>query len=352
MFYKSLIAVALFSAVTFRADAHKGERDINYMPTQGYANTIGAEYVAPSITRTLKPNQKIKDLAKLNFDGEIIVQKLTERSYWLQNDFYSSVFYVGDRGVLLMDPLAYGKGKKVLEGIRRVTDLPVTTLVYTSSRSDHLEDATVFVDEAKTRGVKLEIIAGAESANAIKRNKKIPAPTKLIPLDKGAFQFEGVTVTAQLLKSTLENHDNAIWIIKQDKVAHQPHLLNPDQVPFKNFAGAQSYNSYKMRLAEVQSYDWTFLSSGHGDIGTMADVKFTQQYIKDMEQAVRSAFKEYREKGLGERKFNNHHAMYQASTDYAYEKAIDQLREKYGDVYGFEAAVRTHITGFVHPALR
>ncbi len=349
MYYKSLIALALFGAASFQACAH---RDINYMPEDGYASTVGSEYVAPSIKRMLKSNQKIKDLAKLNFDGEVIVQRLTERSYWLQYDFYSVIFYVGDEGVLLLDPLAYGKGKKVLEGIRRVTNKPVTTLVYTSSRADHLEDATVFVEAAEAKGVKLEIIASIESAKVIKQNRKIPAPTKLISLDKGSFEFEGVTVRAHGLISTLEEHDSAIWIIEQDKVAHQPHLLNPDQIPFMNFAGARSYDSYKMQLAQVQSFDWTFLSSGHGDIGTMADVQFTQQYINDMEKSVRTAFKEYREKGLGEREFNNHHAMFHAGRDYVNVRAVELLREKYGDVYGFEAAVQSHMNMFLSPLLR
>lgn len=348
--------MALFGAVSLHANAHNQHanetRAIDYMPTEGYANTVGSEYVVPSINTKLKPSQKIKDLAKLNFDGEIIVQKLTDNTFWLQYDFYSVVFYVGEKGVMLLDPLAYGKGKKVLEGIRRVTQLPITTLVYSSSRPDHLEDANVFVEDAKAHGVKLEIIASTESANIIKKNKKIPTPTKLISLDKGSFQFEGVTVSVQGLKSTLAKHDSAIWIIEQEKVAHQPHLLNPDQVPFMTFAGAKSYNSYKMQLAEVQSYDWTFLSSGHGDIGTKADVKFTEQYVLDMEQAVRAAYKEYREKGLVNREFNNHHAKYQAVSVYGKEKAVEILREKYGNVYGFEAAVRSHITGFVHPALR
>lgn len=349
MFYKNLIAITFFSALSLNVNAH---RDIDYMPEHGYANTVGAEYVTPSIKRKLKPNQKIKDLAKLNFDGEVIVQKLTERTYWLQYDFYSVVFHVGEKGVLLMDPLAYGKGKKVLEGIRKVTSLPITTLVYTSYRPDHLEDATVFVGDAKAKGVNLEIIASEESAKIIEKNKKIPAPTRLVSLDKGAFQFEDVTVTAQRLSSTLQSHDNAIWTIVQDKVALQTHLLNPDQVPFMNFAGAKNYNSYKMQLEEVQSFDWTFLSSGHGGIGTKADVKYTQKYVKDMEQAVRDAYKEYREKGLGNRKFNNHHAKWHAGREYADTRAVELLRQTYGDVYGFEAAVSSHINTFLHPGLR
>lgn len=349
MRYKNLITVSLFSIASFYTLAH---RDINYIPEQGYSSTVGAEYVQPSIINELKPNQKIKGLAKLNFDGEVIVQKLTKRSYWLQYDFYSVVFYVGDNGVLLLDPLAYGRGKKVLEGIRQVTDLPITTLVYTSSRPDHLEDAAVFVEDAKKNGVELEIIASTESAKIIKRNKKIPEPTKLISLDKASFQFEGVTVSAQGLTSTLKSHDNAIWMIEQDKVAHQPHLLNPDQIPFMNFAGAKSYDSYKMQLAQVQTLDWTFLSSGHGDIGSKADVKFTQQYILDMEQAVRNALKEYREKGMSKRTFNNHHAKYQAAREYTNVRAVELLRSKYGDVYGFEAAVSSHMNMFLNPLLR
>jgi len=346
MHYKTLISLAILATSTVQA---KNDLDFDYMPKNGYSSTTNSKYVASSISQKIKPTQKIKNLAKRNFAGDLIVQKLTDNSYWLQYDFYSTVFYVGDEGVLLMDPLAFGKGKKVLEGIRTVTDKPITALIYSHNSSDHIEDAIVFVEDSKGKGVNMQIIATTETAKLIRKNRKIPTPTILLSRDKGTFKFEDVTVTAYGLANTIEDQDNTVWLLNEDKVAHIPDLVNPDQVPFLGLAGAPSYDSYKMNLAELNSLNWTFLSGGHGDIGSKDDVKFTQNYIDDMEQAVRTAYKEYRDQGLGNREFNNHHAKWHASSAYANKRAVEILRGKYGSIYGFEAAISSHMDMFVDP---
>ena len=346
MHLKTLISLAILASTTVQAES---QLDIDYMPKQGYASTTGSKYVTSSIRKKIKPSQKIKDLDKRNFAGELIVQKLTNNSYWLQYGFYSTVFYVGDKGVLLMDPLAFGKGKKVLEGIRTVTDKPVTALIYSHNSSDHIEDAKVFVEDSKAKGVDIQIIATIQTAKLIRKNRKVPTPTILLSQENGTFEFEDITVTAHGLENTIKDQDNTVWLLNEEKVAHIPDLVNPDQVPFLGLAGAPSYDSYKMNLAELHSLDWTFLSGGHGDIGGKGDVQFTQKYISDMEQAVRTAYKEYRDQGLGNRQFNNHHAKWHASSVYANRRAVEILREKYGSIYGFEAAINSHMDMFVDP---
>ena len=35
---------------------------------------------------------------------EFVLQRVTERVWWVTRQFYGSLFYVGERGVLLFDP--------------------------------------------------------------------------------------------------------------------------------------------------------------------------------------------------------------------------------------------------------
>ncbi len=49
--YRSFFALALLGSVSFQADAHIKDRDIDYMPKRGYANTVSSEYVMPSIKK-------------------------------------------------------------------------------------------------------------------------------------------------------------------------------------------------------------------------------------------------------------------------------------------------------------
>lgn len=77
--------------------------------------------------------------------------------------FYSTTFYVGDKGVLLFDA-PEGRGKYLLQAIRDVTPLPVTALVYSHYHVDHIGDSPFWNDEAKKEGVNLRIIASKATA--------------------------------------------------------------------------------------------------------------------------------------------------------------------------------------------
>ena len=64
----------------------------------------GADYVEPSAEIPLQPGQRVSHLFPRSVMEEFVLQRLTERTYWVSRHFYGSLFYVGKRGVLLLDP--------------------------------------------------------------------------------------------------------------------------------------------------------------------------------------------------------------------------------------------------------
>ena len=58
------------------------------------------------------------------------------------------MFYVGEKGVLLFDPVE-NAGEKILKAILEVTKLPVTTIVYSHAHADHISSAPVIVEASK-----------------------------------------------------------------------------------------------------------------------------------------------------------------------------------------------------------
>ena len=92
-----------------------------------------------------------------------ILQKIGERTYYVQRYFYSTTFYVGDKGGGLFDA-PEGRGKYLLQAIRDVTPLPVTALVYSHYHVNHIGDSPFWNDEAKKEGVNLRIIASKATA--------------------------------------------------------------------------------------------------------------------------------------------------------------------------------------------
>ena len=115
------------------------------------AHTVQTGFVEPSSKLPLKPGDKIENLFNRNMKQPYVLQRLTDRTYFFQRFFYSTTFYVGDKGVLLFDALE-GRGAQILQAIREVTPLPVTTIVYSHFHVDHVGDGQFWVNEAKRPG--------------------------------------------------------------------------------------------------------------------------------------------------------------------------------------------------------
>ena len=115
---------------------------------QTCALPIYASYVEPSAEKIISPSDKLNNLFERNMSQPYILQKIGERTYYVQRYFYSTTFYVGDKGVLLFDA-PEGRGKYLLQAIRDVTPLPVTALVYSHYHVDHIGDSPFWNDEAR-----------------------------------------------------------------------------------------------------------------------------------------------------------------------------------------------------------
>ncbi len=98
---------------------------------------MNATYVAESTTVAVAPFDKVENLFTKNGSQDFILQKLTDRTFWVQSQFYATIFYVGDDGVLLFDPLD-GRGAQIKVAIAKVTELPVYAIVYSHDHADHI----------------------------------------------------------------------------------------------------------------------------------------------------------------------------------------------------------------------
>ena len=82
-----LLNIAIICLVWSLNTAIADDRPTTYVPPDGYASTTGAKYIEPSITKMLIPGQQISNYTARAFAGEIMLQKLTERSYWIGTGF-------------------------------------------------------------------------------------------------------------------------------------------------------------------------------------------------------------------------------------------------------------------------
>lgn len=310
---------------------------------------VNARYVEPSATRKLQPGQKIGGLVTLNLTRPYVLQRLTDRTYWVQRQFYATVFYVGDEGVLLFDPLQY-RGGQILQAIREVTKLPVTAIVYSHDHADHIGDAKVFMDTAADSGGRVRVIASKATADKMDYLKsQHPRPTEIVSWPSGSFKFEGLTVQLHGFTRAAHTDDHAAWLLTGERILHAPDLLNPDQLPFLHWAGSENFVYLEGNLGDAQALDWSIFSGGHGNVGGKEDFTFTLQFSNDAKQATAQASQEVSWGDyLNPRNGNNHAAYTGRYSEDVIKRATDKLQPKYGKFYGFESSVPGNVAMVLH----
>lgn len=312
--------------------------DVAAVPVPEPASPVAAVYVEPSATVPLEPGKKLGQLFKRNTEQPYVLQRLTERTYFFQRQFYGTVFYVGDKGVLLFDPLD-GRVEQILAAIGEVTKLPVTAVVYSHDHADHIGGAQALVDHATAAGTKnLRIIASKATAEKMKfLGSALPKPTEVVAFPRGSFRFEKLTVELHGFERGAHSDDHGVWYLASEKVAHLPDHINPDQPPFWGFAVAESFAYYLSNLDTLDKLDWTFLSGGHGNVGSKADVAAYRTYIADLKLAVGQAMQEVQwGQGVDTSKANAHTVFMTTWVHGVSARATELMRAKYGQYYGFE----------------
>ena len=310
---------------------------VNAQTVKEAPSTVKAKYVAMSATKKLNPGEKVENLYTLNTTKEYLLQRITDRTYFYQRQFYGTIFYVGDKGVLLIDPLGY-QGSFIQKAISSITALPVTAILYSHNHSDHIGDAKYFVDEAAKAGKKIRIIASKATADKQEfLGSKLPKATEIVDWPNGSFTFEGLKVQLSGFERAAHTDDHGIWLLTNERVAHLPDLVNPDQPPFWNFAGSENFTYYESNLKQLGELQWDFLHGGHGNIGSSADIRFYQEFLGDFKAAIGKALGEITfGSGVDPKTINAHTAYLPTWLDLIAKNVTDALRPKYGSYYGFE----------------
>lgn len=307
------------------------------------SSTVNAGYVEPSAEKIISPSDKLNNLFERNMSQPYILQKIGERTYYVQRYFYSTTFYVGDKGVLLFDA-PEGRGKYLLQAIRDVTPLPVTALVYSHYHVDHIGDSSFWNDEAKKEGVNLRIIASKATAEKMQfMNSRLPVATQVLSKKDDQFKFEKQTIELHRFVKAGHTDDHSVWLLKQEKVAHSPDLLNPDQLPMMGFAVSDTLVYHDSNLRQVEMLDWKYFIGGHGNIGSHDDFKFQRQFFNDLRDTTIKVRKEESFGKFMNKTANNHADFARAQREAIIKKVTEVLRPKYGHMYGYDASMPANI---------
>jgi len=243
-------------------------------------STTAATYVEPSATDLIKPGQRVAHLFPRSVMEEYVLQRVTERVWWVSRHFYGSLFFVGTRGVLLLDPFL-GGADATLKAIASVTDLPVTAVVYSHFHADHVGGARRLFELLATAPPR--VIASENTAVWMERfGSDLPRPEDVLDWPSGALSFEDVTLRLRGLPRPGHAPDHAVFLLEEERVGHSADLINIDQLPFGGFAGQDPLVLFRPNLEFARSLDFDWFCGGHGNIGEKSDFDFYLMYLDEV----------------------------------------------------------------------
>ena len=244
----------------------------------------GAEYVEPSATELLKPGQRVSHLFPRNVMTEYVLQRVTDRVWWVSRQFYNALFYVGNKGVLLLDaPL--GSATAILKAVREVTNLPITAVCYSHFHADHIGGARRL---QQFLGYPLRVIASEHTAAWMESfGSDLPLPTDVVRWPDGVAEFEGTELQLRGLPRPGHSPDHCVWLLPRQRVGHSADLINIDQLPFGGLAGQEPVVLFQANLRFAAGLDYGWFSGGHGNVGEKSDFDFYLSYLDEVAALVR-----------------------------------------------------------------
>jgi glyoxylase-like metal-dependent hydrolase (beta-lactamase superfamily II) len=314
----------------------------------------GREIVPVSETVALQPGQLV-DIAEFPI-GEINIQKLTDNSYWILHNLHAMTLYIGEHELLLVDAADGLFADRLLNRIAKLTDKPLTTLVYSHPHLDHIVGAQKLVDAVAERGWQpLRIIASEQFVRASQLYQQtIPQPTEVLATPVGYFEFDGKRF--KLGTPVTVGHSTAdSYVLFPDKVITFIDYIYANRLPLHDYSGVQNMTGYITFLRHVAGEDWLHANTGHNNISGRRDLDFTLQYTKDLFDAWFEVVPDnwgVPEYLRGKMKDDNIAVWLRNIFDRVAYQMAEKLEPKYGHIPQFELALdhalKVHWDGFLH----
>ena len=263
-------------------------------PVRTYNPELPGERVAPSAINKLKPGQLV-DIPYVTPVDSWIIQRLTERSYWILSDQFAVTVFVGDKGVLLIDAPDVFQMDLFVNELKSVTPLPVTTIVYSHPHVDHVGNADELSAIMQSQGITVRIISSENGVREIARYKhSVEPPTEIIANGRGEFTFEQWTF--KYVTPVDWAHTGAdSYTITPDGVLHVVDFFYPGRLPLLEVSGVQNMTGFIEFCRYVAGeQDWQFANLGHANIGYRKDVLLTLEYFQDLYSHGSRVFKGFR----------------------------------------------------------
>jgi glyoxylase-like metal-dependent hydrolase (beta-lactamase superfamily II) len=200
------------------------------------------------------------------------VTRVTDDVYRFQNRFHMNMFVITGDGVVVTDPINAEAAAWLRTEIAKLTEQPITHLIYSHSHGDHASGGAAY-------GKLPNIIAQQNAPPAIDGVMPTIRFSEQMSFTQGDKTFE--------LTYLGPGHGNDLMaiVVRPDNVAFVVDAVSSKRLFYRDFAGA-NIDHWTDQVRKVDSLEFEVMIGGHGPVGVKSDVADGIAYLEALRAAV------------------------------------------------------------------
>jgi len=242
---------------------------------------LAAMGLTPAFLRSLATEQR----AERGGPPGVALKEIRDGLFWLSDGAYNTMFLISSQGVIAVDPLPT-LGRRYLDAIAKVTDRPVTHVVYSHEHLDHIGATDIFPRSAA-------IVAQEETAAILLQRKDPRRPPPTTTFRERLLLQVGDQILDLEYKGVNHSAGNVFLYAPRQRVLMLVDVVYPGYMPYPSLGVTADVPGYIEAHRQALAYDFTEFIGGHVDrIGARADVERSLELVLDLKKECEEALAE------------------------------------------------------------
>jgi len=216
---------------------------------------------ATGITNSVLAQEVKREISRVTFD-----------IYRFQNNFHVNMFVITGDGVVVTDPINEEAASWLRAEIAKLTDEPITHLIYSHSHGDHASGGLGY----------------GEVPNVIMQ-QNAPEDIDLVEATERFSDQLSFTVGSKTFELTYlgpgHGSDMIAMVVQPEAVAFVVDVVSAKRLFYRDFPGAD-VDEWIQQVRKVEALDFDILIGGHGPVGIKKDVSNGIAYLEELRAAV------------------------------------------------------------------
>ena len=200
------------------------------------------------------------------------ITRVTGDVYRFQNRFHVNIFVVTGAGVVVTDPINQEAARWLRAEIGKITDEPITHLIYSHSHGDHASGGTEYGDVPN-------VVAHVNAPEDI----DLVEPS--IRFNDSMSMRVGTKIFELTYLGPGHGTDLIAMVVRPDDVAFVVDAVSAKRLFYRDFPGAD-VDQWIGQVEKVAELDFDFLVGGHGPVGNKRDAENGLAYLRELRAAV------------------------------------------------------------------